>query len=166
MTPCRVTTSQRSVVVSVPQKNAYMAFKAASSELEHPHFSECQFEWGVALPLAEEDEAVVTREPSIQALAFEVRSLTGELAARAAQCASELAELRCSRDLLLEELDEWKAENEQLRHRHRDVEALLGTNGCDCECGHHHEEHGEDCERCLACRIAAALAGEEVANAL
>lgn len=34
---------------------------------------------------------------------------------------------------------------------------LLGANGCDCECDHHWEEHDDDCERCLACRIADVL---------
>jgi hypothetical protein len=40
------------------------------------------------------------------------------------------------------------------------IEQLLWNNGCDCECDHHSEEHDEDCERCLACRISAVLAGE------
>jgi hypothetical protein len=31
--------------------------------------------------------------------------------------------------------------------------SLLKTNGCDCPCDHHREEHAEECERCLACRI-------------
>lgn len=34
------------------------------------------------------------------------------------------------------------------------VRELLEENGCDCECDHHPEEHDDDCERCLACRIA------------
>lgn len=37
------------------------------------------------------------------------------------------------------------------------VRALLESNGCDCDCDHHHEEHDDDCERCLACRISAAV---------
>lgn len=37
------------------------------------------------------------------------------------------------------------------------VGTLLANNGCDCDCEHHPEEHNEDCERCLACRIADAL---------
>ena len=34
---------------------------------------------------------------------------------------------------------------------------LLSLNGCDCGCDHHHEEHDEDCVRCLACKIDAVL---------
>lgn len=41
-----------------------------------------------------------------------------------------------------------------------EVVALLKQNGCDCFCDHHPEEHDEDCERCLACRIADAVGGE------
>lgn len=37
------------------------------------------------------------------------------------------------------------------------VGALLAHNGCDCECDHSWDEHDESCERCLACRIDAAL---------
>jgi hypothetical protein len=37
------------------------------------------------------------------------------------------------------------------------VNHLLSQNGCDCECDHHAEEHDEDCERCLACRISMAI---------
>jgi hypothetical protein len=33
------------------------------------------------------------------------------------------------------------------------VRGLLEHNGCDCDCDHHWEEHGDDCEPCLACRI-------------
>lgn len=37
------------------------------------------------------------------------------------------------------------------------IGSLLESNGCDCECEHHWEEHDDDCERCLACRIASVL---------
>ena len=37
------------------------------------------------------------------------------------------------------------------------VGELLAENGCDCACEHHTDEHDADCERCLACRIEAAL---------
>lgn len=41
------------------------------------------------------------------------------------------------------------------------VNDLLSANGCDCECDHAIEDdHEEDCERCLACRIDAALNGK------
>lgn len=59
---------------------------------------------------------------------------------------------------------DWKAHVARL-HRHltaadERIEAaleLIAANGCDCECGHHYEEHADDCDRCLACRIDAAL---------
>jgi len=37
------------------------------------------------------------------------------------------------------------------------IEELLEENGCDCECDHCWEDHDEDCERCLACLIDAAI---------
>lgn len=37
------------------------------------------------------------------------------------------------------------------------VRALLEQNGCDCDCDHNYEEHGEDCDLCLACRIGEAV---------
>jgi hypothetical protein len=30
---------------------------------------------------------------------------------------------------------------------------LLEENGCDCDCGHGSEDHDDDCERCLGCRV-------------
>lgn len=42
---------------------------------------------------------------------------------------------------------------EPLAKLRRAIQLVLERNGCDCECGHHHEEHGEECERCLACQI-------------
>ena len=41
--------------------------------------------------------------------------------------------------------------------RLRAIGDLLEQNGCDCECDHHPEEHADDCDRCLACRINDAL---------
>lgn len=40
------------------------------------------------------------------------------------------------------------------------VNRLLSQNGCDCECDHDAESHDDTCERCLACRIDAALNGK------
>jgi hypothetical protein len=37
------------------------------------------------------------------------------------------------------------------------VGALLAEVGCDCDCDHDFEGHDEACERCLACRVEAAL---------
>lgn len=37
------------------------------------------------------------------------------------------------------------------------VRVLLENNGCECECVHYWEDHDDDCERCLACRIEEAV---------
>lgn len=37
------------------------------------------------------------------------------------------------------------------------IRQQLERNGCDCECEHGWEDHDDDCERCLACDISAAL---------
>ena len=37
------------------------------------------------------------------------------------------------------------------------IAKLLIANGCDCDCGHHHEEHSDDCERCFACKVSDAI---------
>lgn len=58
-----------------------------------------------------------------------------------------------ARTALPEALDEV----ERLQANRLAVGELLAENGCDCECEHHHEEHDAECERCLACRISAAL---------
>lgn len=36
---------------------------------------------------------------------------------------------------------------------------VLAAHGCECECEHHADEHDDDCERCLGCRVEAALRG-------
>ncbi len=41
--------------------------------------------------------------------------------------------------------------------RLRAVRKLLEWNGCECECEHHWEERGPDCEICLACLIGEAV---------
>ncbi len=46
---------------------------------------------------------------------------------------------------------------ERLVAQRKQIENLLSENGCDCDCEHHWEEHDEDCERCLSCRISEAM---------
>ena len=46
----------------------------------------------------------------------------------------------------------WRAAEDRLDA----VRQLLEQNGCDCDCDHDSEGH-DDCERCLACRINAAV---------
>ncbi len=41
------------------------------------------------------------------------------------------------------------------------VSGIVAHNGCDCDCGHHHEEHDDDCERCLGCEVSEALSDYE-----
>jgi hypothetical protein len=37
------------------------------------------------------------------------------------------------------------------------VAVVLSKNGCDCDCGHFYDDHDNDCERCLGCRVEAAM---------
>ena len=34
---------------------------------------------------------------------------------------------------------------------------ILVEEGCSCECEHHYEEHDDECELCLGCRISEVL---------
>jgi hypothetical protein len=63
---------------------------------------------------------------------------------RIAALEAELAEARLARVPLLEV-------------KIHAIGELIADNGCDCECDHDFESHDDDCERCLACRISAAL---------
>lgn len=59
-----------------------------------------------------------------------------------------------------EERDRAERERDVAHERIDAALDVLGDAGCSCECGHHHEEHDEDCERCLGCRIERALRGD------
>lgn len=52
---------------------------------------------------------------------------------------------------------ETQRERGEARAKLAAIAALLGEVGCDCDCGHDSEGHGETCERCLGCRIEALL---------
>lgn len=39
------------------------------------------------------------------------------------------------------------------------VNAVLAEAGCSCDCEHDNEGHEPDCDRCVACRVDAALRG-------
>lgn len=53
-------------------------------------------------------------------------------------------------------------EGNKLVRKFAAIGEMLSKNGCDCECDHAVEEdHEEECERCLACRIDAALNGKD-----
>jgi hypothetical protein len=54
---------------------------------------------------------------------------------------------------LLGEMDGWIGRAGEAERALSRIREILGTNGCDCDCGHHYEEHDADCTRCLACRI-------------
>lgn len=88
-----------------------------------------------------------------------------------------LACTKAERDELQRELDEEygtrlfaEAERDAAQDRADKAEAdaerlhcigdLLADNGCNCDCDHHPDEHDDDCERCLACRIGAVLTGK------
>lgn len=49
--------------------------------------------------------------------------------------------------------DEYERRAEEAEAKLKSIAEVLASNGCDCECGHHREEHVAECERCLACRI-------------
>ena len=87
----------------------------------------------------------------------------------------ELAKVRAERDVWRvreqgladtvaernETLERVRAERDAALVRVRNVEALLSLNGCDCDCDHSAEEHDEDCDRCFACQVQAALDGKD-----
>lgn len=50
-------------------------------------------------------------------------------------------------------IDHYQRDAIDARRRLRAVLAVLEKNGCDCDCDHHPDEHGGDCDLCLACRI-------------
>jgi DNA-binding helix-hairpin-helix protein with protein kinase domain len=49
------------------------------------------------------------------------------------------------------------AERDEATAKLAAVAKLLVANGCDCECAHHYQEHDDDCERCLACKVSDAI---------
>jgi len=59
------------------------------------------------------------------------------------------------------ERDALLAEVERLKARIDAVGRVLSENGCDCDCGCFWDEHGDDCDRCLACRVEDAIARRE-----
>ena len=54
-------------------------------------------------------------------------------------------------------IDHYQRNSMDADERLRAVRCLLEENGCECECEHHWEDHDDDCDRCLACRIAEAV---------
>lgn len=50
-------------------------------------------------------------------------------------------------------IDHYQRNSMESDERLRAVRKLLEENGCDCQCDHHPDERGDDCEVCLACRI-------------
>jgi hypothetical protein len=61
------------------------------------------------------------------------------------------------RDALKVEVERLKAALEREMERQFRVGVVLAESGCDCDCGHHYDDHDDDCERCLGCRVEAAL---------
>ena len=54
-------------------------------------------------------------------------------------------------------IDHYQRNSMEADERLRAVRRLLEWNGCECECEHHWEDHDDDCDRCLACRIGEAV---------
>jgi len=72
----------------------------------------------------------------------------------------EIARLTLRQDTDAKALAAWKQLAEERRgatEKLYKVRELLSVNGCDCECGCDCDGHEDDCERCLACRIAEAV---------
>lgn len=59
------------------------------------------------------------------------------------------------------ERDSLRAEVERLKARIDAVGRVLAESGCDCDCGCFWDEHGDGCDRCLACRVEDAIARRE-----
>jgi len=72
---------------------------------------------------------------------------------------AEVRRLKAGTDALNNHAAALSATLEDLRRAEREIGALLTANGCDCDCEHDAEGHDDDCERCLACRVEAALRG-------
>jgi hypothetical protein len=72
----------------------------------------------------------------------------------------EIARLTLRHDTDAKALAAWKRLADERRGADEKllaVRELLSANGCDCECGCDYDGHEDDCERCLACRIADAV---------
>lgn len=74
---------------------------------------------------------------------------------------SELELLRAKLDTLQKVADVWRSMHGFTKElwlrdakKLERIEELLERNGCDCECDCSAAEHDDDCERCLACRVA------------
>ena len=74
----------------------------------------------------------------------------GVLHLMAAQARKELEELRTDLQRAERRLDVAVAARDALRQE-------LIQSGCACTCEHHSEDHDEDCQLCLACRVESAL---------
>jgi hypothetical protein len=59
------------------------------------------------------------------------------------------------------EYDRLRGERDGYREALERISEVLAANGCDCECDHDVESHDDDCERCVACRVSLALAGQD-----
>jgi hypothetical protein len=93
-------------------------------------------------------------------LAFQVLQTQEQLATALQQCAKGAAEVdtkakaaKAWEDLYNERNRLWRAAGDKLDA----IGSLLERNGCDCDCEHHWEEHGDECDLCLACQISAAV---------
>lgn len=78
-----------------------------------------------------------------------------EMEASQALMASMLADAGLTRGTVLERVEELIGRLERLG-------TLLSAAGCSCECVHHYQEHLEDCDRCLGCRVAQTMWADQV----
>ncbi|MBK8260179.1 MAG: hypothetical protein IPK80_02445 [Nannocystis sp.] len=63
------------------------------------------------------------------------------------------------RDAATERAEKAERERDEARARIEAAGNVVSDNGCDCACDHStlHEDHDEDCEVCVVCRVADAL---------
>lgn len=64
-------------------------------------------------------------------------------------------------DASLDAVKQLRADRDRLRAALDRVGGVLASNGCDCECDHHHDEHESSCERCLGCRVQEAMSARD-----
>lgn len=112
--------------------------------------------WGeIAAPLAVFGWSLSSFDPGL-VLHDEQGRIVALTVHQAGRIALVLREERARADLSAEIAAKWQAMYRERQFAYDRVNAVLDVieaNGCDCECEHVAEDHDEDCDRCLACRI-------------
>lgn len=104
--------------------------------VDHCHVHQCPTETAEQIRRDRDEYRVTAAE--IGAMGAAYRAATGDDFHTVARLRADLAEARA---------------------RLAAVGEVLAANGCDCPCEYSASEHGDDCSRCLACRIDQAAFG-------